>query len=84
MSYRSFYSVDEASKIWNCDRVKVPDAAGIATKQNFYVLYQDPLRVKLEYLEYETDLQDLEFKDTIPRVEKAPIVWGVVGGTQEG
>jgi len=64
--------------------VEVPDAVVITTKKDAVVKYNGPLSVQVGPLDYDITLPPLVAKDAVPRVEKAPLVWGVVGGFAGG
>jgi len=64
--------------------VEVPDAVVVTTKRDVIVKYNGPLSVQVGPLDYDITLQPMIAKDIIPRVEKTPLVWGVVGGFAGG
>lgn len=64
--------------------VEVPDAVVVTTKKDIVVKYNGPLSVQVGPLDYNITLPPIVAKDIMPRVEKTPLVWGVVGGFAGG
>lgn len=64
--------------------VEIPDAVVVTTKRDVIVKYNSPLSVQIGPLDYNITLQPIVAKDIMPRVEKTPLVWGVVGGFAGG
>lgn len=64
--------------------VEVPDAVVVTTKKDVIVKYNDPISVQIGPLDYNITLQPIVAKDIMPRVEKTPILWGVIGGFAGG
>ena len=65
-------------------KVEVPDAVVVTTKRDVIVKYNGPLSVQVGPLDYNITLQPIVAKDIMPRIEKTPLVWGVVGGFAGG